>query len=119
MIDRVHRELTDDDIEQIADTYHAWRGDKAQASTKTCPASARAPARRDPRPRARPHAGPLRGGRGAEDDGEPFDEKLLRLRRKLETHFTESARLEAEIRRNLDLLGTALEAEDGRSGSPE
>jgi type I restriction-modification system DNA methylase subunit len=29
MIDRVHRELTDADIARIADTYHAWRGDKA------------------------------------------------------------------------------------------
>ncbi len=28
MVDRVHRELTDDDIRKIADTYHAWRGDK-------------------------------------------------------------------------------------------
>ena len=28
MIDRVHRELTDDDIRKIADSYHAWRGDK-------------------------------------------------------------------------------------------
>ena len=28
MIDRVHRELTDEDIRKIADTYHAWRGDK-------------------------------------------------------------------------------------------
>ena len=27
MIDRVHRELTDDDIRRIADTYHLWRGD--------------------------------------------------------------------------------------------
>src|SRR5512136_2829003 len=27
MIDRVHRELTDDDIAKIADTYHRWRGD--------------------------------------------------------------------------------------------
>ena len=27
MIDRVHRELTDDDIARIAGTYHAWRGD--------------------------------------------------------------------------------------------
>ena len=26
MIDRVHRELTDDDIHKVADTYHAWRG---------------------------------------------------------------------------------------------
>ena len=28
MIDRVHRELTDDDLRKIADTYHAWRGDR-------------------------------------------------------------------------------------------
>ena len=27
MIDRVHRELTDEDIERIAGTFHAWRGD--------------------------------------------------------------------------------------------
>jgi len=27
MIDRVHRELTDEDIARIAGTYHAWRGD--------------------------------------------------------------------------------------------
>jgi type I restriction enzyme M protein len=28
MKDRVHRELTAEDIRKIADTYHAWRGDK-------------------------------------------------------------------------------------------
>ncbi|MBI3325765.1 MAG: N-6 DNA methylase, partial [Nitrospinae bacterium] len=27
MVDRTHRELTDDDIARIARTYHAWRGD--------------------------------------------------------------------------------------------
>ena len=27
MTDRVHRELTGDDIARIADTYHAWRSD--------------------------------------------------------------------------------------------
>lgn len=26
MVDRVHRELTDEEIQKIADTYHAWRG---------------------------------------------------------------------------------------------
>ena len=26
MVDRTHRELTDEDIARIADTYHAWRG---------------------------------------------------------------------------------------------
>ena len=28
MIDRVHRELMDEDIEKISSTYHAWRGEK-------------------------------------------------------------------------------------------
>src|SRR5439155_1199198 len=28
MIDRVHLELTDEDIQKTAGTYHAWRGDK-------------------------------------------------------------------------------------------
>jgi type I restriction enzyme M protein len=28
MVDRTHRELTDDDIARIAATYHAWRGEK-------------------------------------------------------------------------------------------
>ena len=44
LVDRVHRELTDEDIAKIAGTYHAWRGDKdCEASTRTCPASARPP----------------------------------------------------------------------------
>jgi type I restriction enzyme M protein len=29
LTDRVHRELTDADIVRIAETYHAWRGDKS------------------------------------------------------------------------------------------
>src|SRR5437867_1033233 len=28
MVDRTHRELTDEDVARIANTYHAWRGDK-------------------------------------------------------------------------------------------
>jgi type I restriction enzyme M protein len=28
MVDRVRRELTDEDIRKMADTYHAWRGDR-------------------------------------------------------------------------------------------
>ena len=27
MVDRTHRELTDQDLAKIAGTYHAWRGD--------------------------------------------------------------------------------------------
>src|SRR5438105_7383750 len=32
MVDRTHRELTDDDLDKIAGTYHAWRGDKNAAA---------------------------------------------------------------------------------------
>jgi len=32
MVDRVHRELTDDDLAKIAGTYHAWRGDRLSPS---------------------------------------------------------------------------------------
>ena len=28
MVDRTHRELTDEDIARIASTYHAWRGEQ-------------------------------------------------------------------------------------------
>src|SRR5580658_10309265 len=29
LIDRIHRELSDDDIDKLTGTYHAWRGDKS------------------------------------------------------------------------------------------
>ena len=28
LVDRTHRELTDEDVARIATTYHAWRGEK-------------------------------------------------------------------------------------------
>ena len=28
MVDRTHREFTDEDIARIADTYHSWRGEE-------------------------------------------------------------------------------------------
>ena len=43
MVDRTHRELTDEEIARIARTYHAWRGEKDAGEYPTSPASARAP----------------------------------------------------------------------------
>lgn len=43
LIDRVHRELTDADLQKITTTYHAWRGEKGAGSYKTSPASANPP----------------------------------------------------------------------------
>src|SRR6185503_18603367 len=125
MLDRVHRELTDKDIQQIAGTYHAWRGDVAQASS---PAGSRGVPPRDSSrdetsrklaagtaalqrdadipgfcksaklDEIRAHGFVLTPGRyvgaeEAEDDDEPFEQKMKRLTAKLEEQFSESAKL--------------------------
>ena len=68
LVDRVHRELTDDDIAKIAGTYHAWRGDKDAGEVRRRSRLLQSGhARRHPQARPRAHARPLRrrgGGRG-------------------------------------------------------
>jgi type I restriction enzyme M protein len=107
MIDRVHRELTHEDIAKIADTYHAWRGDKSvKQKYADIPGFCKAAKLDD----IRGHNHILTPGRyvGAEeveDDGEPFDEKMKRLTATLKEQMAESAKLDAEIWRNLKELG--------------
>ncbi|WDT72993.1 MAG: N-6 DNA methylase [Candidatus Manganitrophus sp.] len=79
-MDRTHRELTDEDIARIADTYHAWRGEKDAGKYADIPGFCKA-ATLDG---IRKHGHVLTPGRyvGAEaqeDDGEPFEEKMRRL----------------------------------------
>lgn len=105
LVDRVHRELSDDDIAKIADTYHRWRGDGA-GKYEDVPGFCKSATTDE----IRSHQFVLTPGRyvGAEeveDDGEPFDEKMKRLVATLEEQFAEGARLEKEIRKNLRGLG--------------
>ncbi len=113
LVDRTHRELNDEDIARIANTYHAWRGDK-ESGAGILPAYqdiagfCKSASLDD----IRQHGHVLTPGRyvGAEaieDDGEPFDEKMQRLTATLHAQFAESARLEAAIRKNLAALGLA------------
>jgi type I restriction enzyme M protein len=105
LVDRVHRDLSDEDIAKIAETYHRWRGDgagKYEDVAGFCKSATTA--------EIAAHQFVLTPGRyvGAEeveDDGEPFDEKLKRLVATLEEQFAEGARLEKEIRKNLRGLG--------------
>ncbi|MCL4458787.1 MAG: type I restriction-modification system subunit M [Chloroflexi bacterium] len=106
MIDRVHRELTDEDIARIAGTYHAWRGDEGVESYQDIPGFCKSASTEE----IAAHSHVLTPGRyvGAEDiedEDEPFEEKISRLTGKLEEQFAESARLEAVIRQNLRGLG--------------
>ena len=107
LIDRVHRELTEADLEKIVTTYHAWRGDeRAKAKYEDVAGFCKSATTDD----IASHGYVLTPGRyvGAEevkDDGEPFEEKMPRLVAELEAQFEESAKLEALIRSNLEGLG--------------
>ncbi len=107
MIDRVHRELTDDDISTIADTYHAWRGDKeCEKKYEDVPGFCKSVSLDD----IRHHGHILTPGRyvGAaeiEDDGEPFEEKMKRLTNELRKQTEQSAKLDNLIWANLGDIG--------------
>ena len=104
MVDRTHRELTDEDIARIADTYHAWRaeGDGYSDVPGFCNST--------PLGEIRKHGHVLTPGRYVgvepqEDDGEPFAEKMTRLVAELREQQAEGARLDAAITENLQALG--------------
>ena len=112
MIDRVHRELTDEDIQRLADTYHAWQGDKSLDSGPSTLDYSDIPGfcRSATKAEIAEHGYVLTPGRyvGAEeveDDDEPFEDKMQRLTHQLHEQFAESSRLEAAIRSNLEGLG--------------
>jgi len=105
MVDRTHRELTDDDITKIAGTYHAWRGETGEMYEEVSGYSKGATL-----DDIREHSHVLTPGRyvgapEAEEDDEPFEEKMTRLTSELSEQFAESKRLEDEIRRNLKGMG--------------
>jgi type I restriction enzyme M protein len=107
LIDRVHRELTDDDIAKIAVTYHAWRGDKdCKKKYEDVPGFCKSATLDD----ICQHGHILTPGRyvGAaesEDDGEPFEDKMTRLTAELRTQAAESAKLDKLIWANLQEIG--------------
>jgi type I restriction enzyme M protein len=106
LIDRVHRELTVEEIAKIAQTYHAWRGEKEAGKFEDIPGFCKSAKLEE----IAAHGYVLTPGRyvGAEeteDDDEAFEEKMLHLTQKLEQQFQESARLEMAIRENLRGLG--------------
>ncbi|MBD3805350.1 MAG: SAM-dependent methyltransferase, partial [Thioclava sp.] len=106
MVDRTHRELTDEDIARIANTYHAWRGEQDAGEYIDVPGFCKSATLEE----VRKHGHVLTPGRyvGAqaqEDDGEPFEEKMKRLVATLREQQAEAARLDAAIAANLKELG--------------
>ena len=105
MVDRTHRELTDEDIARIADTYHAWRGEPDAGAYEDVPgfcASAMVEQIAEHRFVLTP--GRYVGSEEAEDDGEPIAEKIARLTRELYEAFEEGNQLQERVRSALQAL---------------
>ena len=120
MIDRTRRDLSQEDIARIADTYHAWRGQsmdsplplgEGQGEGKSdgyddVPGFCKSATLEE----IRKHGHVLTPGRyvGAEpqeDDGDPFQEKMARITAQWRKQQAEAQRLDAAIEANLKSLG--------------
>ena len=106
LVDRVHRELSDDEILRVAGTYHSWRGDRDAADYADEPGFCMAATLED----IRKHSHILTPGRyvGAadvEDDEVTFADKMTRLVGELRAQQAEASALDAAIADGLKALG--------------
>jgi type I restriction enzyme M protein len=106
MVDRVRRELSDEDIQKIARTFHAWRGQKEAGEYEDIKGFCKSATLEE----VREHEYILTPGRyvgieESEEDGEAFEDKMARLTSELAEQFAKSRELEEEIRKNLRGIG--------------
>src|SRR5487761_187509 len=110
LVDRTHRELSEEDIRLSVEAYHTWRGQRERGVYRDILGFCRTVKTEE----IVGHGYVLTPGRyvGTEEgekDDEPFEKKMGQLVAKLEKQFTEGAELEAQIRRNLRELGYGRE----------
>ena len=106
MVNRRLRELSDEDIKKIANTYIAWQNEDGYEDVQGyCKVASI--------DEIKEHDYILTPGRyvgieEVEDNGEPFDEKMERLTNTLANQFKKSRELEEEIRKQLGGIGYEL-----------
>ena len=109
MVDRTHRELTEEDITRIADTYHSWKGTD-QEDYADVPGFCKSVKLEEVR--AQEHVltpGRYVGVAAQEDNGEPFEETMARLTADWHVQQTKARQLDTAINENLSLLGFGKE----------
>ena len=102
MVDRKHRDFSDEDIQKLADTFEAFQKGTLDDVKGFCAvATLQDIVKQDyiltP--------GRYVGIEEQEDDGEPFGEKMIRLTSELSDMFAKSHELEEEIRKKLGAIG--------------
>ena len=105
MIDRRHRELTDEDVKKISSTYHAWRGEnklKYEDVTGFCKSAKFEKVEKN---NFILTPGRYVGIQEEAEDDEAFEEKMKRLTAELSSQMKEGQKLDEEIKKNLEKIG--------------
>jgi type I restriction enzyme M protein len=103
MIDRRVRELDEEDIQKIADTYHSWKNNNEYEDVQGFCKVATVDEISDNDYVLTP--GRYVGVEEVEDDGIPFEEKMEKLTKEISQQFKESRELEEKIRKALGGIG--------------
>jgi type I restriction enzyme M protein len=106
MISRKQKELTDNDIQKIADTYHNWRGKEWKDKYKDIPGFCKSATIQE----IRKNNHILTPGRyidfkEIEEDGETFDEKMKKLTIALSEQIQKAYMIDEQIKINLKKVG--------------
>jgi len=114
LVDRVHRDLTGEDIAKIAGTYHAWKKSGTMIENDEMmdyddvPGFCKSVMIEEIRAQGYVLTpGRYVGAAEAEEDDEPFAEKMKRLTKELEVQFEESKKLEKIISASLKKISYA------------
>ena len=102
MVDRKHRDFTEDDIQKLADTFEAFQDGTLEDVKGFCSV---ADLQEIEKQDFILTPGRYVGIEEVEDDGEPFEEKMKRLTSELSEMFAKSHELEDEIRKRLGAIG--------------
>ncbi len=106
MEDRVHRKLSDEDLDRITQTYHAWRKNDGYENMRGfCMSASMADMEK--------HGFVLTPGRyvgisEVVDDGIPFGDKMKSLTDTLRDQMAQEQILNAEIKKQLEKIGFSL-----------
>ncbi len=106
MVDRRHRELSDNDVSKISEAYHAWRGESKDKKYEDVTGFCKSVTLEE----VKKQGWVLTPGRYVgieeeEEDTEAFEERMKRLTVELSEQMKQSQKLDDEIKKNLNELG--------------
>lgn len=102
MVDRKHRDFSEEDIQKLATTFEAFQNGTLDNENGYCSVATIQDIKKQDYILT---PGRYVGIEEQEDDGEPFEEKMARLTSELSDLFSKSHELETEIRQKLAAIG--------------